>query len=160
MTGIRVGIGYDIHQLQIGLPFILGGIPLDSHRGVVAHSDGDILFHAISDALLGAAGLGDIGCYFPDDDPKYKNMDSAIIVSEILLKLKKLSYAIVNIDTTIVLERPKLQSFLPEIKISVANSLQIDANQLNIKATTSERMGFIGQENGVACYAVVLIEKI
>ena len=156
MTNIRVGIGYDIHQLQTGLPFILGGVHLDAKKGIVAHSDGDILFHAISDALLGAAGLGDIGCYFPDDDPKYKNMDSAIILSEILLKLKKLSYLIVNIDITLVLERPKLKSLLPDIKISAANCLNIDLHQLNIKATTSERMGFIGQENGVACYAVVL----
>ena len=160
MTNIRVGIGYDIHQLQLNLPFVLGGVQIDHTAGVVAHSDGDILFHAIADALLGAAGLGDIGHFFPDNDPKYKNINSAIILSEVLSNLMKLSYHIVNIDVTIVLEKPKLSPLLVKIKHSVSSCLKIEENQLNIKATTSERMGFIGKEKGIACYAVVLIEKI
>ena len=160
MTNIRIGIGYDVHQLQSGLPFILGGVKLESDKGIVAHSDGDILYHSIADALLGAAALGDIGEFFPDNDPKYKNMDSKVILLDVVSRLKKMSYSIVNIDVTIVLERPKLNPFIPKIKSSVSNCLSIDLDQLNIKATTSERMGFVGEEKGVACYSVVLIEKI
>ena len=160
MTNLRIGIGYDVHQLELGLPFILGGLQLESDRGVVAHSDGDILYHAIADALLGAAALGDIGHFFPDDDPKYKNIDSKIILLDVLSRLNKMSYSIVNIDITIVLEKPKLVPWIPKIKSSVSTCLSIDSDQLNIKATTSERMGFVGKEKGVACYSVVLIEKI
>tara|TARA_B100000614_G_scaffold252246_1_gene264700 strand:- start:93 stop:575 length:483 start_codon:yes stop_codon:yes gene_type:complete len=160
MTNIRIGIGYDVHQLQSGLPFILGGVKLESDKGIVAHSDGDILYHSIADALLGAAALGDIGKFFPDNNPKYKNMDSKVILLDVVSRLKKMSYSIVNIDVTIVLERPKLNPFIPKIKSSVSNCLSIDLDQLNIKATTSERMGFVGEEKGVACYSVVLIEKI
>ena len=160
MTNIRIGIGYDVHQLQLGLPFILGGVQLESDRGIVAHSDGDILYHSIADALLGAAALGDIGRFFPDDDPKYQNMDSKVILLDVMSRLKKMSYSIVNIDATIVLERPKLNPLISKIKSSVSTCLSIDLDQLNIKATTSERMGFVGEEKGVACYSVVLIEKI
>ena len=160
MTNIRVGIGYDVHQLKSGLPFVLGGVQLDYNKGILAHSDGDILFHSIADALLGAAGLGDIGKFFPDNDPKYKNIDSSSILLEVLQRLKKLSYHIVNIDITIVLEKPKLQSLLSKIKESASLCLDINVNQINIKATTGERMGFIGEEKGIACYAVALIEKI
>ena len=159
MTNIRVGMGYDVHQLKDNLPFLLGGIKLDYKKGVVAHSDGDIVFHAISDALLGAASLGDIGHFFPDNDLQYKNMDSSIILSEVLLKLKNISFSIVNVDITIVLEKPKLQLIIPQIRKSISNHLKSDLNRINIKATTSERMGFVGKENGIACYAVVLIEK-
>ena len=160
MTNIRIGIGYDVHQLQSGLPFILGGVKLESDKGIVAHSDGDILYHSIADALLGAAALGDIGEFFPDNNPKYKNMDSKVILLDVVSRLKKMSYSIVNIDVTIVLERPKLNPLISKIKSSVSNCLSIELDQLNIKATTSERMGFVGEEKGVACYSVVLIEKI
>ena len=160
MTNIRVGIGYDVHQLQSNLPFILGGIELESEKGMVAHSDGDILIHALSDALLGAAGLGDIGRFFPDTDPKYQNINSAIILSDVLSKLRHLSYQIVNIDITVVLEKPKLQLRIQDITESLSRLLSICVDQINIKATTSERMGFVGEEKGIACYAVVLIEKI
>ena len=160
MTNIRIGIGYDVHQLQSGLPFILGGVKLESDKGIVAYSDGDILYHSIADALLGAAALGDIGKFFPDNNPKYKNMDSKVILLDVVSRLKKMSYSIVNIDVTIVLERPKLNPLISKIKSSVSNCLSIDLDQLNIKATTSERMGFVGEEKGVACYSVVLIEKI
>tara|TARA_B100001559_G_C15918569_1_gene357622 strand:- start:33 stop:515 length:483 start_codon:yes stop_codon:yes gene_type:complete len=160
MTNIRIGIGYDVHQLQSGLPFILGGVKLESDKGIVAHSDGDILYHSIADALLGAAALGDIGKFFPDNNPKYKNMDSKVILLDVVSRLQKMSYSIVNIDATIVLERPKLNPLISKIKSSVSNCLSIDLDQLNIKATTSERMGFVGEEKGVACYSVVLIEKI
>tara|TARA_Y100001968_G_C19357264_1_gene717870 strand:+ start:303 stop:785 length:483 start_codon:yes stop_codon:yes gene_type:complete len=160
MTNIRVGMGYDIHQLDENLPFFLGGVNIEYKKGVVAHSDGDIVFHALADALLGAAGLGDIGHFFPDTDMKYKNIDSSVIILDVLEKLKQLAYRIVNIDITIVLEKPKLQLQLPNIKDSISNHLQIPINNINIKATTSEGMGFIGKGQGLACYAVVLIEKL
>ena len=118
------------------------------------------VFHALSDALLGAAGLGDIGCFFPDTDIRYKNLDSSIILSDVMIKLKNLSYHIVNIDLTIVLEKPKLQLIIPQIKESISNYLKIKINNINIKATTSEGMGFVGKGHGIACYSVVLIEKV
>ena len=160
MTNIRVGMGYDVHQLDNNLPFLLGGVNIDYPKGVVAHSDGDIVFHALSDALLGAAGLGDIGCFFPDTDIRYKNLDSSIILSDVMIKLKNLSYHIVNIDLTIVLEKPKLQLIIPQIKESISNYLKIKIDNINIKATTSEGMSFVGEGKGIACYAIVLIEKV
>ena len=160
MTNIRVGIGYDIHKLASNLPFLIGGINLDYKKGVVAHSDGDIVFHALSDALLGAAALGDIGHFFPDDDPKYKNINSAIILKSVVEKLASLNYQVVNVDVTIVLEKPKLQPIIHNVKNTVAQHLNVNADQVNIKATTSEKMGFVGREDGIVCYAVVLIEKI
>ena len=160
MTNLRIGTGYDVHQLKNNLPLLLGGVEVSHNKGIVAHSDGDIIFHALSDALLGAAALGDIGHFFPDTDPAFKNMDSSVILSSVLSELSKLSYQIVNVDITIVLERPKLQTHIPAIKNSVAKYLKTQLNQVNIKATTSEKMGFVGKEEGVVCYASVLIEKI
>tara|TARA_B100000902_G_scaffold383150_1_gene421653 strand:- start:51 stop:533 length:483 start_codon:yes stop_codon:yes gene_type:complete len=160
MTNIRVGMGYDVHQLKDNIPFILGGINLDYKKGIDAHSDGDIIFHALADALLGAAGLGDIGHFFPDTDLKYQNMDSSLILCSVLKKLQDLSFIVVNVDITIVLEKPKLQLVVPDIQKSISKFLKIDLTRINVKATTSEGMGFIGKENGLACYAVTLIEKI
>ena len=160
MTNIRVGIGYDVHKLESNLPFLHGGVNLDYKKGVVAHSDGDIVFHALSDALLGAAALGDIGHFFPDDDPKYKNINSAIILKSVVDHLDDLNYQVVNADVTIVLEKPKLQPIIHSIKNTVAQHLNVNTGQVNIKATTSEKMGFVGREDGIVCYAVVLIEKI
>jgi 2-C-methyl-D-erythritol 2,4-cyclodiphosphate synthase len=160
MTNLRVGNGYDVHRLQDNLNFLLGGINISHSKGIVAHSDGDILLHTISDALLGAAALGDIGCFFPDTESKYKNLNSVVILDFVLNELKNLSFQVVNIDIIIVLERPKLNPFIPQIKQSLSHLLHIGIDRLNIKATTSEKMGFIGREEGVACYATVLIEKI
>lgn len=160
MTNLRVGNGYDVHRLQDNLNFLLGGVNISHSKGIVAHSDGDILLHTISDALLGAAALGDIGCFFPDTESKYKNLNSVVILDFVLNELKNLSFHVVNIDIIIVLERPKLNPFIPQIKQSLSNLLHIGIDRLNIKATTSEKMGFIGREEGVACYATVLIEKI
>ena len=159
MTSIRVGNGYDVHQLKENLPFVLGGVPIKYNKGIVAHSDGDVLLHAISDALLGAAALGDIGHFFPDNDPKFKNIDSTIILRKVCDKLNALSFSIINIDVTIVLEKPKLQPYINTIKVSVSNLLSIPFDQTNIKATTSEKMGFVGRGEGSSCYATVLIEK-
>lgn len=159
MTDIRIGNGYDIHQLKDDLPFIIGGVKINYHKGIVAHSDGDVLLHAISDALLGAAALGDIGHFFPDTDPKFKNINSAIILNKVCDKLNKLSFNIINIDVTLVLEKPKLAPYINSIKQSVASLLNIPLNRTNIKATTSEKMGFVGRGEGIICYASVLIEK-
>ena len=160
MTNIRVGIGYDVHQLKPNLPFLLGGIKINHNKGILAHSDGDIIFHTLSDALLGAAALGDIGHFFPDNNPKYKDINSGKILAFVLEKLFKLSYQIINVDIIIVLEKPKLQSIILKIKQSVADHLKINITNVNIKATTSERMGFVGREEGIACYATALVEKI
>mgnify|MGYP001345633895 CR=1 FL=1 len=160
MTNIRVGTGYDVHQLKAGLPFLLGGINIQHTKGIVAHSDGDIIFHALADALLGAAGLGDIGHFFPDTNSKYKNINSGKILSSVIQNLSTLSYQIINVDVTVVLENPKLSPMISKIKKSVALHLEIDIDRVNIKATTSERMGFVGREEGIVCQATVLIEKI
>ena len=160
MTNLRVGNGYDVHELKSGYKFLLGGVEIEYTKGIVAHSDGDIVFHSISDALLGAVAMGDIGHFFPDDDPKYKDINSLFILNHILEKLNRLSFVIVNVDVTIVLERPKLKFYIPSIKKSVSKGLKISPGQVNIKATTSEKMGFVGREEGIVCYTTVLIEKI
>ena len=159
MTNIRVGNGYDVHQLKENLPFILGGVPIKYNKGIVAHSDGDVLLHAISDALLGAASLGDIGHFFPDTDQKYKDIDSKLILRKVCDELNQLSFSIINVDVTVVLEKPKLQPYINTIKESVAHLLRIPVDHTNIKATTSETMGFIGRGEGIVCYATVLIQK-
>ena len=159
MNSIRVGNGYDVHQLKENLPFILGGVNIKYTKGIVAHSDGDVLLHAISDALLGAASLGDIGHFFPDTDQKYKDIDSKLILRKVCDELNQLSFSIINVDVTVVLEKPKLQPYINTIKESVAHLLMIPLDHTNIKATTSETMGFIGRGEGIVCYATVLIQK-
>ena len=159
MNSIRVGNGYDVHQLKEKLPFILGGVNIKYTKGIVAHSDGDVLLHAISDALLGAASLGDIGHFFPDTDQKYKDIDSKLILRKVCDELNRLSFSIINVDVTVVLEKPKLQPYINTIKESVAHLLRIPVDHTNIKATTSETMGFIGRGEGIVCYATVLIQK-
>ena len=159
MNSIRVGNGYDVHQLKENLPFILGGVNIKYTKGIVAHSDGDVLLHAISDALLGAASLGDIGHFFPDTDQKFKDIDSKLILRKVCDELNRLSFSIINVDVTVVLEKPKLQPYINTIKESVAHLLRIPVDHTNIKATTSETMGFIGRGEGIVCYATVLIQK-
>ena len=159
MSNLRVGNGYDVHQLDDNLELILGGIKVPSSKGIIAHSDGDILIHAVSDALLGAAGLGDIGYFFPDTDPRNKGIDSSKILVDVCNKLRKDSFVVVNVDATIVLQTPKLSPFIVSIKNSLSNILGIQSSRVNIKATTGENMGFVGRGEGIACYATVLIEK-
>ena len=159
MSNLRVGNGYDVHQLDDNLELILGGIKVPSSKGIIAHSDGDILIHAVSDALLGAAGLGDIGHFFPDTDLRNKRIDSSKILADVCTKLKNDSFLVVNVDATIVLQSPKLSSFIVSIKNSLSNLIGIQSSRVNIKATTGESMGFVGREEGIACYATVLIEK-
>ena len=149
-----VGIGYDIHKLAKGESLILGGIKIESEIGTVAHSDGDVLIHSIIDALLGAASLGDIGDYFPDTSPKYKNIDSTELLLTVKEMLDKNGYSIVNIDATVVLEKPKLSDYKLTIKNNLAKILDISEKQINIKATTNEKLDSIGNSEAIAVFSV------
>jgi len=157
MKNFRVGVGYDIHQLKNNNTLILGGVLIPHYKGTVAHSDGDVVIHAICDALLGAAGLGDIGHFFPDDDDSFKDIDSTVLLKKVFKMIQQNSFFVVNIDVSIVLEVPKLKNYLLEMKSQISKCVNISVNDVNIKATTSEKLGFIGREEGVACYATTLI---
>jgi 2-C-methyl-D-erythritol 2,4-cyclodiphosphate synthase len=159
MVNMRIGFGFDVHQLKEGRIFRIGGIDVPHSKGADGHSDADVLIHAICDALLGAANLGDIGKHFPDTSKDFKNIDSRILLSRVCELLKNNHYSIGNIDTTLCLEKPKIISFIPAMQKSLAEVMNIDIDQISVKATTNEKMGFIGREEGVACYAVALINK-
>jgi 2-C-methyl-D-erythritol 2,4-cyclodiphosphate synthase len=157
---IRVGFGFDVHQLQEGKEFWLGGIKIENaKKGAVGHSDADVLIHAICDALLGAAGMRDIGFNFPDTSSEFKGIDSKILLARVMDLLKKENYTIGNIDCTLVLENPKINPHIDTMKQTLAPIMNIDASDLGIKATTNEKMGFIGREEGVCAYAVALISS-
>ncbi|MEK7720621.1 MAG: 2-C-methyl-D-erythritol 2,4-cyclodiphosphate synthase [Bacteroidota bacterium] len=157
---IRIGLGYDVHQLAEGEELWLGGILVPHEKGTVAHSDGDVLLHAICDALLGAAGLRDIGYHFPDTDPAFKNIDSKKLLAEVYRLVKERGYRLVNLDATISAQRPKLKDFIPSMEFVIAGILESLDDQVNIKATTTEKLGFEGREEGISVQAVVLIQKI
>ncbi len=159
MSPFRIGFGYDIHKLVEKRPLILGGVELPHHKGLLGHSDADCLSHAIADALLGAAGLPDIGHFFPDDNPTYKDINSQEILKTVLKEIKKSQLTIVNIDTTILAEKPKLAPYFEQMKATIANSLELTVYQIGIKATTTEQIGPIGLEEAIAAYAVCLLEK-
>jgi 2-C-methyl-D-erythritol 2,4-cyclodiphosphate synthase len=154
---IRVGFGFDVHQLKEGLTFTLGGITIPHTKGALGHSDADVLIHAICDALLGAAGLKDIGYYFPDTSSEFKGIDSKILLTRVVQLLKENNFSIGNVDTTLCLEKPKINPHIDLMKSTLAPLMHISENDLSIKATTNEKMGFVGREEGVAAYAVVLI---
>jgi 2-C-methyl-D-erythritol 2,4-cyclodiphosphate synthase len=156
----RVGIGYDVHKLKTGFDLSLGGIVVPHTKGTVGHSDGDVLIHAIIDALLGAANLNDIGTHFPDTDIKYKGIDSKILLQETTRLIHKKGYSIINIDSTICIQTPKIKEHIPAMKIQLANTLQIKEEQISVKATTTERLGFAGREEGVSAYAIVLLKPL
>jgi 2-C-methyl-D-erythritol 2,4-cyclodiphosphate synthase len=156
---IRTGIGFDVHQLAEGEEFWLGGILLDYHKGGVGHSDADVLLHAICDALLGAANLGDIGKHFPDTSADYKGIDSKILLKKVGELIAEKEYKISNIDSTICLQKPKLAPHLDTMKSVIAKVLELDNDQVSIKATTTERLGFVGREEGISAYSSVLIFK-
>ncbi len=156
---IRVGFGFDVHQLKDGLSFTLGGITIPHTKGALGHSDADVLIHAICDALLGAAGLRDIGHYFPDTSSEFKGIDSKILLSRVMVLLEERSYTIGNIDATLCLEKPKINPFIEQMKSTLAPIMKINVEDFSIKATTNEKMGFVGREEGVAAYAVALIEQ-
>lgn len=156
---IRVGFGFDVHQLKEKIDFWIGGILLPHKKGGVGHSDGDVLIHAICDALLGSANLGDIGKHFPDTDPRYKGIDSKILLASVIQLIKEEGYQVGNIDTTICLQTPKIAPYIVEMRKVLSNCMGIDKDLLSIKATTTEKLGFVGREEGVAAYATVLISK-
>ncbi|MFT6137105.1 MAG: 2-C-methyl-D-erythritol 2,4-cyclodiphosphate synthase [Salibacteraceae bacterium] len=155
----RIGFGYDIHQLAEGEDLWLGGIKLDYYLGTVGHSDADVLIHAICDAILGAANLRDIGFHFPDTDPKYKGADSKVLLKEVGDILNKNGYRLGNIDATIVLEQPKINPHIEKMQETMAPLLSVSTNDISIKATTSEKLSFVGREEGVKAYAVALVYK-
>lgn len=155
----RIGFGYDVHQLQQGLPFWLGGVQIEHTKGSLGHSDGDALIHALCDAMLGAANLGDIGVHFPDTDPSLKGIDSKILLRKTMDIIAKKGYTIGNIDSTICLQRPKVKDYIPKMQAELAKALDIEPQQISIKATTTEKLGFVGREEGVSAYAVVLLRK-
>lgn len=159
MKKIRVGFGYDVHQLQAGYDFWLGGIKLAHEKGAVGHSDADVLIHVICDALLGAANTRDIGYHFSDKDPKYKGIDSKILLRDVMKLIREKGYEVGNIDSTICLQIPKVNPHIPEMKKCLAEVMGIDEEDISIKATTTEQLGFVGREEGVSAYCAVLIVK-
>ena len=156
---IRVGFGFDVHQLKEGKDLWLGGIKISHTKGAIGHSDADVLIHAICDALLGAAGMRDIGFHFPDTSAEFKGIDSKILLDRVNQLLKKEGYSIGNIDCTLVLEQPKINPHIDEMKKTLAAILNVEVNDIGIKATTNEKMGYVGREEGVCAYAVALIQK-
>lgn len=157
---IRFGMGYDVHKLVEGRKLILGGVEVPHTLGLLGHSDADVLLHAIKDALLGAAALGDIGRHFPDTDDSYKGISSMILLEKVRDIIAEAGYKVSNIDATIVAQKPKLASFIPQMNENIAKAMQCDLNQVNVKATTTEGLGFAGTQEGIASYAVVGIMKI
>jgi 2-C-methyl-D-erythritol 2,4-cyclodiphosphate synthase len=157
---IRVGFGFDVHQLAAGQEFWLGGILVPHEKGAVGHSDADVLIHTICDALLGAADLRDIGFHFPDTDQKYNGIDSKILLKDVMAILRKEGYELGNIDATIALQQPKINRHIPEMKEVLAEVMSVSPSQVSIKATTTEKLSFVGREEGVSAYAVALIQKV
>jgi len=156
---VRIGHGYDTHRFTDDRPLILGGVTLPYHRGLAAHSDGDAVVHALCDALLGAAALGDIGTYFPDDDKDFENIDSRILLRQVCSLMEEKSYAVINADITIIAQEPRMAPHIHAMRVNLANDLGINKDAINIKATTNEKMGFIGRREGIAVNAVALINE-
>ena len=156
---MRIGHGYDVHRLVEGRDLILGGVKIDFELGLLGHSDADVLLHAVSDALLGAAGLGDIGRHFPDTDPKYKGADSLKLLEIVGQKVSAAGYRVSNIDVTMIAQKPKLKDHIPQMQANIAAALNLDPSRVNVKATTEEKLGFTGTEQGMSCHAVCLLEE-
>jgi 2-C-methyl-D-erythritol 2,4-cyclodiphosphate synthase len=154
---MRIGHGYDAHAFTQGRPLILGGVTIPHDKGLAAHSDGDAVIHALCDALLGAAALGDIGKYFPDTDNQFKNIDSRLLLRKVVALLEKEGHRIINVDITVLAQAPKLAPFIDDMRQNLAEDLKTAINNVSIKASTTERMGFIGREEGIAAYAVALL---
>lgn len=155
----RIGFGIDIHQFKKGEGFVLGGVKINCDKAVIAHSDGDVLIHAICDSLLGAAGLKDIGYYFPDNSTEFENIDSRLLLKKVVELISEKGYIIGNIDTTVCLQKPKISSFIDSMKAELSKILKIDLDYISIKATTTEKLGYIGEEKGIKAYSSVLIYK-
>lgn len=157
---IRIGFGYDVHIFASERELWLGGVKIDYHLGLLGHSDADVLIHALCDAILGAANLRDIGFHFPDTDPNYKNADSKILLQRVIKLLRDKGYEFGNADCTVVAEQPKLNPHIPAMQKMLAELIQTDIDNVSIKATTNEKMGFVGRQEGIAAYATVLIERV
>ena len=157
---MRIGHGYDVHKLVEGRDLILGGVKIPYEKGLLGHSDADVLLHAVSDSLLGAAALGDIGVHFPDTDPAYKGADSLRLLEIVGQKVEKAGFKVSNIDVTMIAQRPRLKDHIPTMRSNIARVLKLDVNQVNVKATTEEHLGFTGDGSGMACHAVCLLENI
>ncbi|MGN0504444.1 MAG: 2-C-methyl-D-erythritol 2,4-cyclodiphosphate synthase [Ruminococcus sp.] len=156
---MRIGHGYDVHRLVEGRKLILGGVDIPYEKGLLGHSDADVLLHAIADALLGAAALGDIGKHFPDTDEKYKDADSLVLLGEVVKLLGEKGYKVGNIDATVIAQKPKLMTYIPKMRENIAETLGVDIDFVNIKATTEEKLGFTGSGEGISAHAVCVIEK-
>ena len=156
---MRIGHGYDVHRLVEGRDLILGGVKIEYHLGLLGHSDADVLLHAVSDALLGAAGLRDIGYHFPDNDPKYKGADSLKLLQIVGEKVAAAGYRVSNIDVTMIAQKPKLKEHIPQMMENIARAVGISVDRVNVKATTEEKLGFTGEGLGMSCHAVCLLEE-
>ena len=157
---MRIGHGYDVHRLVEGRDLILGGVKIPYEKGLLGHSDADVLLHAVSDALLGAAGLGDIGRHFPDTDPKYKGADSLELLRQVYRKISEKGYRVGNIDVTMIAQKPKLKDYIPQMQANIAAAVGTAPDRVNVKATTEEKLGFTGTGEGRSCHAVCLLEEI
>jgi len=155
----RIGSGVDFHQLAVGRQLWLGGVLIPSEKGAVGHSDADVLLHAICDALLGAAALGDIGTHFPDTSDEFKGIDSKILLERTALLVRTAGYQVVNVDSTLCLEKPKIKPYVPEMQQTIARILGLTVQDISVKATTTEKLGFVGREEGLVAYATVLVER-
>jgi 2-C-methyl-D-erythritol 2,4-cyclodiphosphate synthase len=155
----RIGQGFDVHQLVEGRPLIIGGVRIPYEKGLLGHSDADVLLHAVADACLGAIGAGDIGKHFPDTDDRYKDADSALLLKQVWELVKQRGYELVNLDCTIIAQKPKMAPHIEQMKENIANLLEGEPSQVNVKATTTEKLGFTGREEGIAAQAVVLLQK-
>ncbi len=156
---MRIGHGYDVHRLTEGRKLILGGVEIPYEKGLLGHSDADVLLHAVSDSLLGAAGLGDIGKHFPDTDPAYKDADSLKLLAIVAEKVHAAGYRVSNVDVTMIAQAPKLKAYIPQMEHNISVALGIDRTRVNVKATTEEHLGFTGDGSGMACHAVCLLEE-
>ena len=160
MTNFRIGHGYDVHRLVENRRLILGGVDIPWERGLLGHSDADVLVHAVMDALLGALGEGDIGRHFPDSDPQYKGISSMLLLEHVMQTVKEHGYRVGNVDVTMIAQRPKLKDYIPQMRKNIAETLNVSEQQVNVKATTEEHLGFTGDGSGMSCHAVCLLEEI
>lgn len=157
---MRIGHGYDVHRLVEGRELIVGGVHIPYEKGLLGHSDADVLLHAVSDALLGAAAMGDIGGMFPDNDPEYLGADSLVLLRQVFQRLRDNGYSVINVDCTIIAQKPKMKPYIPEMRMNIAAALSTDVENISVKATTEEEMGFTGRGEGISAHCVCLIDKV
>ncbi len=155
---IRIGHGYDVHKLVENRKLIVGGVDIPHEKGLLGHSDADVLLHAIGDALMGAAALGDIGCIFPDNDPKFKDADSLVLLKDVVELLGSKGYSVINVDATLIAQKPKMRPYIDAMRANIASACGVEIGMISVKATTEEKLGFTGREEGISAHAVCLIE--